>query len=72
MEDYEYEEEGKMINLRYPKNVPIGQIKRSTYKYKKITIQIVHPYRVVAYESAAHQRQKITATYEGPVVDGKP
>jgi hypothetical protein len=54
MEDYEYEEEGKMINLRYPKNVPIGQIKRSTYKYKKITIQIVHPYRVVAYESTAH------------------
>ncbi len=27
---------------------------------------------MVAYESAAHQRQKITATYEGPVVDGKP
>ena len=54
MEDYEYEEQGKMINLKYPKNLPIAQIKRSTYKYKKVTIQIVHPYRVVAYESTAH------------------
>ena len=24
MEDYEYEEEGKIINLKYPKNVPVG------------------------------------------------
>ena len=53
MEDYEYEEQGKMINLKYPKNLPIAHIKRSTYKYKKVTIQIVHPYRVVAYETAA-------------------
>jgi len=36
MEDYEYEEEGKVINLKYPKNMAISKIKRNTYKYKKI------------------------------------
>jgi len=38
MEDYEYEEEGKVITLKYPKNVPVTKIKRTTYKYKKIAI----------------------------------
>ena len=72
IDDYDYENEGRVINLKFPKIVPLGQIKRSTYKYKRVQVQIIHPYRVMSYESAQHQRVKITCTYEGPTVDGKP
>ena len=36
MDDYDYENEGKVINLKFPKIMPLGQIKRSTYKYKRV------------------------------------
>jgi hypothetical protein len=52
IDDYDYENEGRVINLKFPKIVPLGQIKRSTYKYKRVQVQIIHPYRVMSYESA--------------------
>ena len=51
MDDYDYENEGKVINLKYPKNLPLNKIKRSTCKFKRVSVAMIHPYRVMSYES---------------------
>lgn len=40
--------------VRYPKNLPLNEVQRNSYKYvSRMKISMYHPYRVMGYEIAS-------------------